>query len=377
MMFGECREAQPCVVQLRVQRDQRTAPRSGRPSNFLVSIHEEARVLTWQRGVTVTAEEEQHFVEALRELHTWCLGLGFTAPEAATKAHNIGRGLRDRFLGDEGLAVLGALKPSAMLLEVDETVLNLPWELLHDGNDQLFAIDVPTGRVVTTRSAPAVARDPVTDDAEVTILVVAPEVSDLASVDEEVHAIEGIAGKQGNVRVKVEVLRGDKATTAGLEAALFGRDVEILHVAGHGRFDTHAGAFRLGDGWFDGGQVAELQWAAPPYLVFGSACESARALPGRRLLSRGRASGLPSAFLARGAQAYIGHFWPVGDINAALFARTFYETLFAARNVGQAVYQARRAVSGAFEERSDMTAVGAVFFGDSGTAERADLALAN
>ena len=85
----------------------------------------------------------------------------------------------------------------------------------------------------------------------------------------------------------------------------------------------------------------------------------------------------PAGFLARGVQAYIGHFWPVGDINAAIFARRFYEVLFGARNIGEAVCEARRAVSGAFEERSDLTAVGAVFFGDSGTAERADLAMAN
>ena len=376
MMFGTSRRApQPCVVQLRVQRN--AAPRAGRPSSFLASIHEEARVITWQRKVTMSTAAERLLIEDVAQLHTWSLGLGLTPEEAAQRAGDIGRRLRDRFLGDEGVELLAALKPSAVLLEIDETMLNLPWELLHDGNDQLFAINVPTGRVVTTRTVPAAGRDPLADDAEITILVVAPQATDLAAVDEEVQTIQAVAAGVKDVRVTVEVLHAGQANYAGLMAAVAGRAVDILHVAGHGRFDTNAGALRLDDGWFGAENVAELQWSAPPYIVFASACESAAALPGRRLLSGGRASGLPAAFLARGVQAYIGHFWPVGDINAAIFARRFYEVLFGARNIGEAVCEARRAVSGAFEERSDLTAVGAVFFGDSGTAERADLAMAN
>lgn len=374
MMLGSRRAtAQPCVVQLRIQH---TGGRIGAPTRFLVSIHEEASVITWQRGVTVTPDGARRLVEDIRELHTWSLGLGLTPARAAVLARDIGRRLRDRFLGGAGLEVLGALKPSAMLFEVDETVLNLPWELLRDGNDRLFVNDVPTGRVVTTRCAPASSRDPLADDAEVTILVVAPAAADLAAVDEEVRAIEAVAGTNGATRVAVNVLRGADATADGLRAAVSGRSIEILHVAGHGRFDRNAGALRLADGWFGADQVAGLRWQAAPYVVFASACESANALPGRRLVTRGRASGLASAFLARGVDAYLGYFFPVGDINAALFAQRFYNVLFDRRNIGEAVHEARRAVSGAFEERSDLTGVGAVFFGDSGTAQRADLAMA-
>ncbi len=379
MMFGghgSGGAAPPRVVQVRVQRQQQTAPRAGSPSNFLVSIHEEASVITWQCAITVAPEVEARLVGAVAELHTWSLGLGPSADNAAKQARDLGRRLRDVFLGDQGLAVLDALHPTVLLLEIDETILGLPWELLYDPDDRPYAITIPTGRVVTTRSAPVARRDSLADDAEVTILVIAPEAADLAAVDEEVHAIEAMATTNGTPRVTVDVLRGADATNKGLADAIAGRSIEIVHVASHGRFDANAGSLRLGDGWFDAAHVAGLEWKDAPYLLFGSACESARAMPGRRLLSRGKASGLASAFLAAGVEAYLGYFWPVGDVNAALFARTFYETLFGAKNVGQAVYEARRAVSGAFEERVDLTAVGAVFFGDSGTAERADLATA-
>ena len=313
MMFGEngTRVAKPCVVQVRVQRHQQTAPRAGLPSSFLVSIHEEASVITWQRSITIKPEVEQQLVDGVADLHTWSLGLGDSEERAKKSASDLGRRLRDNFLGDEGLAVLNHLSPTALLLEVDETILSLPWELLFDADDHLYAINVPTGRVVTTRNAPADRRDSLTDDAEITILVLAPAAKDLASVDGEVDAISALAGDLGGVRLKVEVLRGDQATVAGFAAAVKGRCVEIVHVAAHGRFDKKAGALRLGDGWFDAAQVAALEWDDPPYLVFGSACESARAAPGKRLLSRGRAEwpciripcarhrGIPRAFLAR------------------------------------------------------------------------------
>jgi len=47
-----------------------------------------------------------------------------------------------------------------------------------------------------------------------------------------------------------------------------------------------------------------LDWVAPPYLVFNSACESGRAAGGARLVSdQGQANGLAAAFLACGAAA--------------------------------------------------------------------------
>ena len=92
-MFGEncSRVAQPCVVQVRIQRHQQTAPRSGVPSSFLVSIHEEASVITWQRAITIKPEVEQQLVDGVAQLHTWSLGLGDSAKHAAKSAKDLGR----------------------------------------------------------------------------------------------------------------------------------------------------------------------------------------------------------------------------------------------------------------------------------------------
>ena len=72
----------------------------------MVSIHEEASVIPWQRTVTVPPEAEARLVVAVTDLHTWSLGLGASAEQAAKRATEVGRGLRNLFIGDEGLAVV-------------------------------------------------------------------------------------------------------------------------------------------------------------------------------------------------------------------------------------------------------------------------------
>ena len=91
-------------------------------------------------------------------------------------------------------------------------------------------------------------------------------------------------------------------------------------------------------------ELLALDWVAPPYLVFNSACESGRAAGGARLVSdQGQANGLAAAFLACGAAAYAGYFWPVTDEGACRFAETFYPALFGLENVGLAFQEARKA----------------------------------
>ena len=374
-MFGggaQRREvALPRLVQLRVQSLQRRRPRAGSPNRFLVSVHLEASVLTWQSEVTVPAATEETLMAAVADLHGWSTGLGLVPDVARARVHEIGAILRDEFIG-EGTDIVDSLRPTALLLEIDETIIGLPWELVLDRHDRTYSVDIPTGRVVTTRDRPETSRDPLADDAELTILVVVPE-SDLVLADEERHVIESLPRQVGTVDVTVETLVGRDATRRRLAGALADRSVEIVHIAGHGAGGDRAGV-KLTDGWLRPKQIAALSWAAPPYFVFASACESARVAPGSRLLERDQTGSLPSAFLARGVEAYAGHYWPVGDAAAARFAEVFYITLFEELNVGVALHTARQALQPDFDRSADLGGLGTIFFGDVGTAHRAHLA---
>ena len=383
-MFGAYRSdggdrALPRVVRIQISRYAPTRPRRGQPLEFLVSIHEEGTTLAWQQNVTVEPDAEALLLAAVDDLHSWSLSRGLTRARALQRAEELGTALYDTFIGADGTACLAGVAPTAILLGIDETVLNLPWELLwRDG--RAMVDDVPFGRLVTTRILPRRRRDPLDEDATVEILVVADPTSELRSTAAEIEALQSLDGGCDGVDVKVRVLSGAEATCAGFAETLAGDDFDIIHFAAHAGFDeetpTHS-ALRLADGKLEAGQVLDLAWSVPPYIVFNSACESGRAAAGRRLVGRRTGSnGLAAAFLAAGGEAYLGYFWPVDDGSARLFTEVFYSSLFTTKNVGTAVHDARSAVRPRFADSGDLTAYNAIFFGDAGTAERRDIAMA-
>ncbi|MET0326984.1 MAG: CHAT domain-containing protein [Ilumatobacteraceae bacterium] len=348
---------------------------------FRVGIHEEGTGLSYRQEVDVPAATEGRLLALVADLHRWSTGLGLTESGARRATEQLGRTLHRAFLGRRGAAVLASLQPTAVLLDVDERVLGLPWEAMRSGDGEL-ALDVPFGRIVTTTTTPAARRDPTTDDPTVKILAVVNPTDDLSATAAELAVLRDLAGGRAGVPVELDVLEGAAASRRGLAAAVRGRDHDVVHFAGHARFDggdPHDSSLLLADGELTTDHVGRLAWASPPYLVFNSACQSARVAQGRALVAAGgRANGLPAAFLAAGCEAYVGHFWPVGDVAAAEFAACFYDTLFADVDAGAAVLAARRAVRGRFDESADLAAFGAVFFGDAGHAheDRRDLAQA-
>ena len=353
---------------------QRTADAAG-STEFLVSIHEEGSALRWRRRARVSTQTQRRLVTAAEELHLWAAGLGLTPASAARTVEQLGRSLYRSFLGDSGARTLEALSPTALLLQVDESLVNLPWELIW-GPAGPMALDCPFGRVVTTGQVPRGARDPVTEDTRLRILAVANPTQDLSASEAEIDAIRALAGPVGGLTVEVTVLQREAATVAAFRAAVDGRDYELLHFAGHATFDGRdplASALLLADGTIGADELASLPWSAPPYVVFNSACSSARAGAQRRLVSpRGRTNGLAAAFLSAGVEAYLGHYWPVSDTSARRFSDCFYRSLFERRNIGQALLAARCQAAQAYDSDRDLTALGLVYFGDSGTAERRD-----
>jgi hypothetical protein len=80
--------------------------------------------------------------------------------------------------------------------------------------------------------------------------------------------------------------------------------------------------------------------ATRPIVVL-NACQAGRA--GYRLSGIG---GFAESFLSKGAGAFIGALWSVGDAPARTFTETFYKELNAGRTVAQAAIEARKAAKG-------------------------------
>ncbi len=380
MMFGTYRrggEALPRVLHISVVRYHRHLPRPGEPLEFLMGIHEEGTGLTWQQNVTVAPDAEAFFLTATEDLYRWSLNLALTPERARSRVQELGRRLYDTFIGPDGAHCLATMAPTAVLLDVDETILNLPWELIGT-TDGAIAQHTPFGRLVTTRIVPRPGRDPVQEDAVVRILAVVNPTLELGASDQEVAALQALVGQHGRYTVAVDLLARTEATRASFRERLADGDYDIVHFAGHGVLDPaqpELSALCLADGTLAAQEVLSLPWRAPPYLVFNSACESGRAAGGRRLVTGESASnGLAAAFLAAGVAGYAGYFWPVSDAGAGLFAHTFYDALFGLENVGLAFLEARRRAMAELGEVGDLTGYSAVLFGDAASKHRRDLA---
>jgi hypothetical protein len=266
-----------------------------------------------------------------------------------------------------------------LLLMVDETVLHLPWEMMSDADGKPLVLE-PFGRVVTTRVAPPVGRDPSIEDPKVRILAVENPTEDLAATESVMEVIEGLRGGNADLDIEVTTLERAHATRQRFVEAVRGQEFDIVHFAGHGSFDSARptdSAVVLADGPLTAQDVLRLPWKAPPFVVLNSSCESARVGPAARIVSNNRRSnGLAAAFLGRGVEAYLGHYFFVEDVSAREFSETFYNTLIGERNVGRAVHAARQCALNRLVPEGDLTGLGAVYFGDAGTAQRRDLATA-
>jgi hypothetical protein len=375
--YGNGKEKMPRVIHITMARYRRELPRPGKALEFLVTIHEEGTGITWQQNVMVDPATESFLVEATNDLLLWSVQLGLTLKKAGQRAKELGVRLYQTFIGEEGEKILKAITPTAVLLDVDETILNLPWELI--GNLQRpIPLETPFGRLVSTRIILRQGRDPVQEDQVVHILAVSNPTLDLAVSEAEIRSLQDLQGAHGSFKVEVDVLAREQATLAHFSQKLADGDYDMLHFGGHGFLDRDTpglSVLRFADGNLTADDVLELPWKKPPYFVFNSACESGRGVGSRRLVSaEGQTNGLAAAFLASGVYGYAGYFWPVTETGASIFAKTFYKNLFLRENVGLAFLEARQRAISELGEVGDLTGYSAILYGDAGSKHRRDLA---
>ena len=374
--FRKSGKSLPCVVHITIARYSPALPKPGETLKFLISIHVEGSGVTWQRNVTVDRETENRLLDLTEALYQWSLNAQLTRETARACARELGGLLYQQFIGERGRTILEGLHPTAILLDVDETIQNLPWELIGPGGNPL-SLEIPFGRLVSTREILRPNRDPLSEDSCLRILAMADTSGDLASGQRELDVLNALEGERLGFRIKVDVLAAESATLAEFRRRIAPGTYDILHFSGHGSFDRQApqrSGLKFYDGLLTADEILKLEWTAPPYFVFTSACESGRTSGGRRLVSRKKhSSGLAAAFIAAGASACAGYYWPVSDTGAGIFCEMFYNNLFERENVGLAFQEARRRTLWELEETGDLTGNSAILFGDAASSDRRDL----
>lgn len=340
---------------------------------FVVRMHEEGTPVAWRRDVRLTESAVAAIAKDLVHLDDHAEGFTHGKAAAQRAVQRIGRRLFTTFLGSDGARYLTEHPPTAVMIDADETALDLPWEFLADA-DGPFIDRWPFGRLVTTTTRPKPERDPSDEDATIAVLAVVDPSREFGHVDEELDALRGL-GELGDFHL--DVLERDAATSSALAERVAATPYDVVHFSAHGGFSRrrpgHSGLM-LADGPLLTSQILDLPWSKPPYIAIVSACWSGRAAPGRRLTAAGSGSnGVAAAFLASGASSCLGFGWPVRVPTAARFVSEFYASLARNVNVGAAVLDARHSLLEALRDEGDLAGPAAVFYGDVGTASRRDL----
>ena len=239
--------------------------------------------------------------------------------------------------------------------------LELPWELLHDGNDFL-ATARPMARMPLGRAQPREARE-FGEPRQIRVLLSHADPD--GSLPHAKAEIEAICKALEHWDVKVEV--DDAVTSEVLGDALRHNQYDIIHHAGHASFDPEdpdgCGLYLADREVFCGSKVRQFVEGQP--LVFLNACESGAAANetiDRANLLTDPAGGLATGFIYGGALGCIGAVSPVDDSTAAEFAIAVYDKVIGGETVGESVRHARSATLTAHPDQPTWASY--VLFGD-------------
>ncbi|MBF0565711.1 MAG: CHAT domain-containing protein, partial [Nitrospirae bacterium] len=262
-----------------------------------------------------------------------------------------------------------------LILNVEDSLVHIPWELMYDGKEFLCQ-RFNMGRVVTTR------QDFTPRQREVAIplkmlLLSDPQGNLPYSALEGKNLNEILLKREDTINV---TFKGTETTTDYLNTAL--NYFDIFHYAGHTEYNAENSALSglmLKDGKFTAGDVKKVgETRLLPALVFLNSCHSGRTeewvsgeglinkgLTREGLVSEGLANvfGIGNAFLLAGVQHFLGTFWEVRDEAAGRFALEFYDELIKGETIGQAVRMARQKMIDAYGEESIVWA-GFMLYGD-------------
>jgi len=244
---------------------------------------------------------------------------------------------------------LAEARGADLLLHLDEALVGIPWELLHDG-EEFLGRGHRMGRLVTLDGQSVAMQRSM--DPPLSVLIVADPSGDLPAARAELEELVTLLEDAAHFG-STTIMAGDVSTRA-FRDALGSHDV--LHFAGHAVGGGGEGAgLRFSDGLFSTALMRELGDRVDfPGLVFLNACGSsddAIRLSARTAeTSFAGVSGIASSLLRSGVRHFVGTLWEIRDEVARTFALAFYGRLGAGESIGRAMGAGQAAVIEAFGE---------------------------
>ncbi len=251
----------------------------------------------------------------------------------------------------------------------DTQASRIPWESLRIGNRFPALEHGVSRRYLAQNLSIAKWLEHRMSDEMLDILLIVNPTEDLKGTVTEASAI--LQALKSISKVKTTVIDGAEATRERVLARMRSGQFDVIHYAGHAFFDPlepGRSGIVCSDGVVSGQDLVNLEQL--PALIFFNACEAGRVRGGRVIGGEPATAGrsrrqavdasriersvsLAEAFLRGGIAQFVGTYWPVRDDTAALFSRTFYETVSAGKTVGEGVLSARKKVAEDFKDSID------------------------
>ena len=223
-------------------------------------------------------------------------------------------------------------------LDIDERLIDLPWELIHDGTEFLCLRYAVGRRLISNQSfQPPRRRAKLAPSTKV--LVVADPTGDLPAATREGHEVGKLLRSKCGMTV-------DAFVTGGMskkDFLLSLQDYDIIHFAGHAAHESSSpdeSCLLFSDGEIQAFEIERFIGSHSPAVVFLNACWSAEELRNPSSYTP-MMRGLGRTFLYAGVTAFLGYLVPIPDDAATRFAMSFYESIAQGQTIGESLRRAR------------------------------------
>ncbi|MBE2194726.1 MAG: CHAT domain-containing protein [Anaerolinea sp.] len=221
----------------------------------------------------------------------------------------------------------GAVIP--LLISGDSEMVNIPWELLHDGQDFL-GVHYPVGRQLLSRPGTPVAAP--WSGGEMRCLLIADPLGDLEDARREAQTLQKWLTDR---KITCHLLMGAEAKSTSVLVKLTRGNYHFIHYSGHVALDEKSRQKHynliLHDGHLSSVEIGKALGQNSPVVVLNG-CDTASV------------DGLADAFINGGAQLVVGSLYEVPDAGAGQWAERFYEGLLRGLPAGESLRLARQSL---------------------------------
>jgi len=259
------------------------------------------------------------------------------------KLREVGQVFYDEFFTVSVKRKFKETRAKYLSLNLDDHLVHIPWELLHDGQ-QFLCQRFNMGRLVRTKQTILGGRSRALARPLKMLILADPEGDLRAAYKEGTQIRDHMDHHKDLVNV---AMRSGNITPEFIREKI--RNFDLVHFAGHADYDPEnpeQSGWRLTRGSLTAQDIIKMAGTATmPTLIFSNACQSARteewSLKGN---FQDEIFGLANGFLLAGVKHYVGTFWEILDEPSSRFALEFYNRLLTGSTAGEAIRLSRQAL---------------------------------